>query len=70
MTIRINQIRQTPKNPVWQRNYYESIIRDEQDLNTIRNYIITNPQKWFDDPEHPQNDCQEVQVELRLDLPF
>ena len=68
VTTRINKIRQTPRIPVWQRNYYESIIRDEKGLNTIREYIIANPQKWSDDPENPQNNGQEVG--LILDLPF
>lgn len=34
---------------VWQRNYYEQIIRDENDLNRIRRYIIENPLKWRND---------------------
>jgi putative transposase len=34
---------------VWQRNYYEHIIRDEQSYLTISNYIINNPAKWADD---------------------
>jgi len=34
---------------VWQRNYYEHIIRNEDDLNRIRKYIIENPLKWSDD---------------------
>lgn len=32
--------------PVWQRNYYEHIIRNENDLNKIREYIKINPQIW------------------------
>ncbi|MCU7490596.1 MAG: transposase [Ignavibacteria bacterium] len=31
---------------VWQRNYYEHIIRNEKELYTIQNYIVTNPAKW------------------------
>ena len=31
---------------LWQRNYYEHIIRNEQELNKIREYIINNPLKW------------------------
>ena len=31
---------------LWQRNYYEHIIRDEDDLNRIRQYIINNPVEW------------------------
>ena len=37
----------------WQRNYYEHIIRDEQELNKIREYIINNPLKWSLDRENP-----------------
>ena len=33
-------------NVVWQRNYYEHIIRNEKELNKIREYIINNPLKW------------------------
>ena len=35
---------------LWQRNYYEHIIRNERDLNAIRDYIIYNPVNWRDDP--------------------
>ena len=31
---------------LWQRGYYEHIIRNQHDLEEIRNYIITNPLKW------------------------
>jgi len=34
---------------VWQRNYYEHIIRNEQSFQTISDYIINNPAKWNDD---------------------
>ena len=37
---------------VWQRNYYESIIRDQGALETIRNYIRTNPKYWGTDSEN------------------
>ena len=37
------------KKPVWQRNYYEHIIRDNDELNRIRKYIIDNPAKWEED---------------------
>ncbi|NTW88447.1 MAG: transposase [Desulfobulbaceae bacterium] len=48
-TKQINQIRGTPNLPVWQRNYYEHIIRNEEEMNRIREYIITNPQHWIND---------------------
>ncbi len=49
VTKQINQIRNTPGLPVWQRNYWEHIIRNEIELNRIRQYIIDNPKKWDDD---------------------
>jgi putative transposase len=48
-TKQINQIRNTPGISVWQRNYYERIIRNEPELNRIRKYIIENPAKWQQD---------------------
>jgi REP element-mobilizing transposase RayT len=45
-TKRINELRGSPGIPVWQRNYYERIIRDDGALNRIRQYIIDNPAKW------------------------
>ncbi len=55
VTHRINLLRKTPLTPIWQRNYYEHIIRDEDDLNRIHQYIIDNPMKWDGDEENPQN---------------
>lgn len=49
----INEIRNTPGVPVWQRNYYEHIIRDDCDLNRIREYIVSNPARWTEDEENP-----------------
>lgn len=37
---------------LWQRNYYEHIIRTEKDLNSIREYIIQNPDTWLTDEEN------------------
>lgn len=34
---------------IWQRNYYENIIRDDRAYHNISNYIINNPQKWGKD---------------------
>lgn len=38
---------------LWQRNYYEHIIRNGDDLNTIREYIAMNPMRWAEDEENP-----------------
>ncbi len=40
-------------NGIWQRNYYDHIIRDDQDFMNIWNYIDTNPQGWKEDQLHP-----------------
>jgi hypothetical protein len=37
----------------WQRNYYEHIVRSEEELKRIREYIVTNPAKWAYDRENP-----------------
>lgn len=54
VTKRINILRNTPGAPMWQRNYYEHIIRNEYRLNRIREYIINNPLKWHLDRENPE----------------
>ncbi len=51
-TKRINILRDTPRTPVWQRNYHERIIRDELALNNIRRYIQMNPLQWELDRFH------------------
>jgi putative transposase len=38
---------------LWQRNYYEHIIRNEESLNRIREYVLTNPMRWALDRENP-----------------
>ena len=43
---RINQIRKTPEVPVWQRNYYEHIIRNQESYDQIVEYIQNNPVNW------------------------
>ena len=53
VTRRINQTRGTPGSPVWQRNYYEHVIRSEDELLRTRKYILNNPTGWFEDPDNP-----------------
>ena len=55
VTKQINRSRNTPGYTIWQRNYYEHIIRNEKELNTIREYIINNPVKWDLDENNPDN---------------
>ena len=49
----INQWRGTCGTPVWQRNYYERVIRVEDDMDRIRRYIEDNPALWETDQENP-----------------
>jgi len=38
---------------VWQRNYYEHVIRHERTLDHVRDYIRSNPARWAQDRENP-----------------
>lgn len=63
---RINECRHTPGVQVWQRNYYEHIIRNDQSLNRIRQYILDNPARWAMDRENPQAQKGETEDAWRL----
>ena len=52
-TRKINKFQQTPGNKIWQRGYYERVIRNERELNAIRKYIQANPYNWAQDSENP-----------------
>ncbi|HEU4759378.1 MAG TPA: transposase [Dehalococcoidia bacterium] len=52
---RINELRGVSGAPVWQRNYYEHIVRHEEELQRIRQYVHENPFKWSEDPDNPSN---------------
>jgi putative transposase len=53
-TRRINRVTGN-RGTIWQRNYYEHIIRGDRSYENIRKYIIENPQRWHEDPENPNN---------------
>ncbi|MBL8076945.1 MAG: hypothetical protein JNM55_03205 [Anaerolineales bacterium] len=52
-TKQINLLRGTEGQVVWQRNYYEHIIRNEPEMDRISRYIESNPSRWPDDEENP-----------------
>ena len=52
VTRRINALRNSGKGEVWQRGYYEHVIRDDVSLNRIREYIMSNPLNWEFDREN------------------
>lgn len=45
-THRINQLRAKPQPPIWQRNYYEHVVRNRRGLERIRRYVLENPYRW------------------------
>jgi putative transposase len=54
VTKDINELRHTTGASIWQRNYFEHVIRDEESLNRIRQYILANPARWDFDRENPE----------------
>jgi hypothetical protein len=50
---RINLAKGTSGQGVWQRGYYERVVRSEDELRSVREYIRLNPAKWRFDREHP-----------------
>lgn len=67
VTKQINLMRETPYPPIWQRNYYESVIRSEKHLENVRLYIVNNPLNWEKDEENPTHYQHET---LDLDVYF
>jgi REP element-mobilizing transposase RayT len=45
---------------LWQRNYYEHIIRNEEDYYNTKEYIISNPKNWGKDKLKDREDCEKV----------
>ncbi len=54
-TKHINQLSNSPGQRIWQRGYYEHVIRNEAELNSRRQYILNNPIKWQLDRNNPAN---------------
>ena len=52
---RINELRASPGTPVWQRGFYDHVIRNESELDAVRAYIADNPRKWSEDADNPAN---------------
>ena len=53
VTKRINALHNITGVPVWQRNYYEHIIRNQKELKRKTDYILDNPARWDEDAENP-----------------
>jgi putative transposase len=52
VTTQVNILRQSPHCPVWQRNYYENVVRSEAEYLRIADYILNNPRQWQEDSLH------------------
>lgn len=53
VSARVFNRRRVPAIPLWQRNYFEHVIRSDADLARIRRYITDNPLQWALDAENP-----------------
>jgi REP element-mobilizing transposase RayT len=49
VTKRFRRFPGSDDRPIWQRNYYEQIIRNERHLTAVQQYIHNNPAHWVDD---------------------
>jgi putative transposase len=52
-TRRVNDLRSTPGANLWQRNYYDHVLRDDLSLRRTREYLVRNPSLWR--PDYEQN---------------
>jgi putative transposase len=52
VTYAVNTLQNQRGAVLWQRNYYEHVIRDEKDLQAKRDYILSNPINWENDDEN------------------
>lgn len=64
--IKANNI--AARGKFWQRNYYEKIIRNEEQLNKIRQYIIDNPMKWEMDRLNPDYQSSDQQKDPYINI--
>lgn len=55
VTYAVNKLENQRGAVLWQKNYYEHIIRNDHELNNIARYIVNNPLNWQLDRDNPQN---------------
>ena len=53
VTKAVNEFRRTPSQRFWQGRFYEHVVRNDKDLDSIREYIVNNPLQWHLDEENP-----------------
>jgi len=57
---KVNEYQNTRGKPFWQERFYDRIVRNEEELNRIRRYIVENPLKWELEKNNPENICVET----------
>jgi putative transposase len=67
-TRRIHNIQKRYDRPVWQRNYYEHVIRTEKELNLIRIYIDLNPRMWAEGKDMNSLELKMNEIERLLSM--
>ena len=53
-TKQFNLVQGTPNQLLWQRNFYEHVIRNDEEMERVREYISLNPMQWETDAENPR----------------
>jgi REP-associated tyrosine transposase len=51
--LKINSVRGTKGQEVWQRSYFERVVRDGKEMEKVQRYIGENPMRWEFDRENP-----------------
>jgi len=68
VTKRLRNIFRDPDLKVWQRGYYDRIIRDESELNRIREYIRLNPERWREDVNYEEKFLDRVLEQMNYQI--
>ena len=50
----VNLLLSRAERALWQRNYFERVIRNDDELGKIREYVLPNPQRWASDGDNPE----------------
>lgn len=72
-TRKINTMNKTPGISLWQRNYYDHIVRNEKALNIIRRYVTFNPLMWaydMDNPDRPPLSTEKMKSGMKQKCSF
>lgn len=59
VTRHVNRLPNTPDHPIWQRNFHDHIIRNSDDLDRLREYVLYNPARWKIDTFYDKDDRED-----------